>query len=80
MNSQTLYEELELLPPGSLHPVCKATLFRQRFLHQLVQVLTVGLEPKIRSYFTHNGPIAFSADESPNYPCIPNKSEENLRI
>ncbi|MEM9266452.1 MAG: hypothetical protein AAGA46_13080 [Cyanobacteria bacterium P01_F01_bin.13] len=60
MPSQILYEKLELLPPGSLYPVCKITLLKQYLIHQLVQLLTITLRPKIQPYFSHSGPMAFN--------------------
>lgn len=84
MNSQLrLYEQLELLPPGTLSaaPPAKMAKGLQRLASQLLHIFAPpDDEPKIRIRYSLNGEVWFDAHDRVTHQQIRNTTDDELRI
>lgn len=74
-----LYEELELLPPGSLARAKRTAILGSLVAH-LVQALTGATEPRIKSHTDQNGQTRFDAHDPVAQRSVYGLSEEGLRV
>ena len=83
MNTQSsTYEQLELLPAGSLstHSPPKVAQGLKTMMEQLLRVFAPDNTPKVRTVQTRKGEIWFDVYDPVTQQRLNNRSEEGLRI